>query len=299
MKISARTVLFILFSLTLFASMASRILLLIDYASDWDNTNASQVFLIPFVTGALLYLSRDKVFESVRYAVLPGALVLGFGALILGSQRSFASTLAFSDQLSWSTTALVTLWLGGFLLFFGIESFKRGAFPLLFLIFAIPVPSPIMDRAILVLQHASASTAFFVLKLTGMPIYRDGVIFTLPNIVIEVAPQCSGIRSGISLLILTLLAGHLLLRSYWKRGALLLVAIPILIFKNALRISMLSLLAVYVDPGILATRIHKEGGIPFFVVGLLLLYPVLSLFMKSEKSEKRIVGHSMPQGAKL
>src|SRR5262249_33915994 len=149
--------------------------------------------------------------------------------------------------------------------FYGGVAFKAALFPLLFLVFCVPIPSPILDRTIAVLQRGSAEVAFVLLKLSGTPVHRGGLfLFALPDLVVEVEPECSGIRSGISLLIVSLLAGHLLLRSLWRRGALLAVAVPVLMFKNALRISMLSLLAVHIDKDILTSRLHREGGIPFF-----------------------------------
>ena len=68
----------------------------------------------------------------------------------------------------------------------------------------------------------------------------------------------------------------------WKRSVLVIVAIPVLIFKNALRIGTLAYLAVHVDQRILKSELHREGGIPFFVLGLMLLYPVLAILIKSE-----------------
>lgn len=62
----------------------------------------------------------------------------------------------------------------------------------------------------------------------------------------------------------------------------MIAAIPILIFKNALRIAALSLLAIHVDKRIMTSEWHHEGGIPFFAMGLLLLYPVLLMLVKSE-----------------
>jgi len=62
-------------------------------------------------------------------------------------------------------------------------------------------------------------------------------------------------------------------------------AIPVLLFKNALRIATLSFLAVHVDHSILTSQLHREGGIPFFVLGLLLLYPVLVILIKSENKK--------------
>jgi exosortase/archaeosortase family protein len=77
----------------------------------------------------------------------------------------------------------------------------------------------------------------------------------------------------------------MVLVSWWRRAILLIVGIPIIIFKNAVRIATLSVLAVNIDPRILTSRLHREGGIPFFVVGLILIYPVLKLLMNSEKKK--------------
>jgi exosortase/archaeosortase family protein len=107
---------------------------------------------------------------------------------------------------------------------------------------------------------------------------------------INIAPECSGIRSFLSMVILTVLAGHLLLQTTWRRIALVLVAIPIMIFKNALRIVTLTLLSIHVDPRIIESRLHREGGIPFFLLALLLTYPVLRLLMKTEKAETENAG---------
>ena len=108
----------------------------------------------------------------------------------------------------------------------------------------------------------------------------------MPNLVIEVAPECSGIRSGLGMFIVSLLAGHLFLKNWWRRVALVVIAVAIAIFKNAIRIDTLSLLTIHVDPGIIDGRLHHEGGVIFFAVGLLMLYPVLMMLVKSEEAVK-------------
>ena len=50
-----------------------------------------------------------------------------------------------------------------------------------------------------------------------------------------------------------------------------------MIVKNGIRIVTLTLLAIYVDPSFLYGRLHREGGIVFFLIGLLLLLPVYLL----------------------
>jgi exosortase len=255
---------------------------LVSYASDWDNTNASQVLVIPLITAFLLYWRRDTVFRRVQYDIVPGIGVMIAGVALMVYVRTKTWNLPEGDQLALSVLpVLIILW-GGFLLFYGVHAFNAGLFPLLFLVFFLPIPSPLMDRTIYVLQHASAEVSYVLLKMTGTPIYKENVTFFLPDMAVVVAPQCSGIRSGISMLILCALGGNVLLDTWPRRVALVLAAIPILIFKNALRISTLSFLAVNVDQRILTSRLHQEGGIPFFVVGLLLMYPILRLLTQSE-----------------
>jgi len=283
MSNSRRNLYFILFSLALVAAMSSPLRALIAFALDTENSHASQIVLIPFISAALIYMNRKNIFQSIHYSVVPGVLFMILGAGMLVAGKTAGIYLKDDDHLALLTAATVVLWLGGFLLFYGSRAFRTAVFPLMFLVFFIPIPSVILDRTIAFLQRGSAEMAYVILKLSGTPVLRESAyIFRLPDLVIEVAPACSGIRSGISLLISSLLAGHLFLRSAWRRSALVIVAIPVLLFKNALRIGTLSYLAVHVDKRILTSELHREGGIPFFVLGLLLLYPVLAILIRSE-----------------
>jgi exosortase len=288
MNISSRNLYFVLYSLLLFAVMAGPIRAVIRYAMDTDNTHASQIVLIPFISAGLIYLSRKKIFSNVEYAVLPALapIIAGVALFILG--KTIGVQLQYEgDQLAFLAGALVVLWVGGFLLFYGTAAFKAALFPLLFLVFCIPIPNFILVRTIATLQLWSANMAYVLIRLSGTAVLRHGMIFEMPGLTIEVAPQCSGIRSGISILISSLLAGHLFLRAMWRRGMLVLIAVPILIFKNALRIGTLSYLAIHLDKRILTSHLHTEGGIPFFVLGLILLYPVLALLIRSESKQLR------------
>jgi exosortase len=274
--------LFVLFSLTLLAGAFGLVRDLVAYASDWNNNNASQVLMVPFITATLIYLNRKKIFNRIQHSVVPGALLMVAGGALFLLAKTKDVNLEMGDHLALLLFPLLLVWWGGFVCFYGVPSFKAALFPLLFMTFALPIPSFVMNAAIHFLQHTSADVAYVILRLTGMPIYKEDVLLFLPNLTVEVAPECSGIRSGISLLILSLLAGNVALGSWQRKLAFVLAAIPILIFKNALRISTLSYLAVHVDQRILTSRLHQEGGIPFFVVGLLLMYPVLRFLIRGE-----------------
>ena len=293
MSLSRRHVAFILFSLSLCLLMAGTISEVIGFSLDLSNKHASQILLIPFISAALIWWNRKVVFQIPRWSV-PFALFLVFlGGILLVAGRVFGARLGENDYLTVAATSLVVMWLGGFLLFYGPYSFKAALFPLLFLFFAVPIPTAVLDGVIAILQRGSAEMAFVLLRLTGTPVFHDGVILTLPGLVVEVAPQCSGIRSGITLFIVSVLANHLLLSSWWKRSAFILATIPVLFLKNAIRIAALSLLAVHVDRRILDSQLHQEGGILFLMLGLLLLYPVLAMLVRSQKREKSQVNRTL------
>jgi len=115
-----------------------------------------------------------------------------------------------------------------------------------------------------------------------VPVFRSGFTFSLPGFTIEIAEECSGIRSSLALLITSLLAAHLCLRSVWAKTVLILATLPLLIVKNGIRIVTLSLLSMYVDPGFLTGRLHHQGGVVFFLLALVLLASLLWLLQKPE-----------------
>jgi exosortase len=119
--------------------------------------------------------------------------------------------------------------------------------------------------------------------LGRVPYLRRGLVFDLPGVSIQVAEECSGIRSTLALFITTALAGALFLKSNWRRLLLLIVVVPIAIVKNGLRIATLSTLAIYVNPAFLTGNLHHHGGVLFF---LLALVPMALLLIFLERRER-------------
>jgi exosortase len=135
---------------------------------------------------------------------------------------------------------------------------------------------------IYLLQAGSAWITAGLFDLAGVPTLRDGFVFHLPSVTIEIAKECSGIRSSIAVLIIALLLVHFGLQSFWKKSLFIVCALFVMILKNGIRIASLTLLAMYVDPGFLTGKLHHEGGVVFFLVGLAFLIPVLCLLRRSE-----------------
>jgi exosortase len=235
----------------------------------------SLIPFIPLITVYLLYLKIKDIREKMQYSFGPGAAVIICGMVLYVMGPGFGKNLSQNDFATVMTfSSLVLLW-GAFIFVYGIKAFTGTLFPLLFLVFMIPVPAFIMEKIISFLQSGSTEFANFLFWVSQAPYYREGFAFHLPGISVEVAPQCSGIRSALALFITALLAGYMFLDSWWRRIILVLCVFPITMFKNGIRIATLTLLGTYVDPRILESDLHREGGIPFFILALLLMAPIL------------------------
>jgi exosortase len=173
--------------------------------------------------------------------------------------------------------------IGSFLSIYGPLAFNNARFALLFLLFTIPIPLFLLNGVVTLLQHASAEAANLIFMLSGASYHRDELIFEFSNVTVLVAEQCSGIRSSLSLLILSVVTGYLFLRTVSRRLILVLAVFPITVFKNALRIVTITLLANQVDQRFLTEHwIHRGGGIPFFAIALTLFIPIVWMLRKSE-----------------
>lgn len=244
--------------------------------------------VIPLISVYLVYLARKDIIKGAAYCLTVGLPVIITGIVLYAAGRHFGAGLNATDFASVTVFAAWVIIPGAFISAYGLRAFRRALFPLLFLVLMVPVPVLIMDGIITFLQVGSTEFTNLLLLASGAPFVRDGFVFHLPNISVEVAKECSGIRSGLALFITALLAGHLFLRTGWKQVILVLCVLPITMFKNGIRIVTLTLLGTYVDPRILQSDLHREGGIPFFIVALLLMAPVLYFLRKSEgKSGKK------------
>lgn len=253
-----------------------------------QDESSSHIILIPLISFFLLYIERQTVFSITRASIATG-IGLALGGLILDW---LAGRSPFPQDGNWplslETLALVLVWIGGFVLFYGFVASRAATFPLLFLLLMVPLPAVILDWIIRALQEGSTDGAYLIFQAVGTPVSRNGFLLSLPGVTIEVAKECSSIRSSIALLITCLLAAHMYLRSAWKIAVLLVLGLLLSVVKNAIRIATLTLLSIYVDPSFLTGRLHHEGGFVFFFLALLLLWPVFLWLERSDKPRRSV-----------
>ncbi|GAC1663628.1 MAG: hypothetical protein NVS9B4_18620 [Candidatus Acidiferrum sp.] len=246
------------------------------------NDDASHVLLIPFISAWLIYIERQRIFRTTRYDGASSAVFFAAAAALYAWTWQASANWSDNNRLTGYSLALVLLWAGVFAVCFGRNSLRAAQFPLLFLLLSVPLPDFLLNPIVYALQKGSADLTALLFDMLNVPFLRNGFVFHLARVNIEVARECSGIRSSMALLILALLVVHFTLRSTWRQIVFVAAGMVVMIVKNGVRIVTLTLLASYVNPDFLFGRLHREGGVVFFVLGVLLLVPLLWWLQRGE-----------------
>lgn len=253
---------------------------LIEYA-DQSSLN-SYISLVPFVAGYLLYAQRKTLPTSYSSSIVGSVILGGIAVVALFAATNWNATLSVNDSLGLIALAYVSVIAGGGFLFLGSSWMTAAAFPVAFLIFMVPLP----DGAVYWIERtsvlASADVSAWLFRMTGTPLLREGTVLGLPGIVLKVAQECSGIHSSWVLFITSLVAAQMFLRSPWRRLILVAFVFPLAIVRNSFRILVIGLLCVYVDPSMIDSYIHRQGGPIFFVLSLGPLFLLLVWLRRQE-----------------
>lgn len=254
------------------------------FALSIQNNEYTQILLILPISAALIFLERRR-WQSSRDWNLPIGSILLTCAIAAASYASLRSAGLSADmKLAIQLIALVVSWIGIFILCFGATASRSVIFPLLFLFGLVPVPEAGLNLIITWLQQGSAWSAHALFAIFSVPVFQQGVFLTIPGLTIQVAQECSSIRSSSMLLLTTIVLAQMLLRSSWRKIFIVCLAIPLSIAKNGLRIFTIAMLGTRVDPGYLTGRLHHQGGILFFAIALLGIFLALAIAQKQESA---------------
>jgi exosortase len=241
---------------------------------------------IPLISAVLMYLEKKRIFSHVRYDLGFGFGLFSLALVIRCCNSMYWSTWSPSVALSLDIFSFIVLGVGIFVTCYGTKTLRAAAFQLSLLFLMIPLPPVLLEKLVFFFRECSTQTAGILFRLGGVPFFRNGFRFSLPGVDIEVAEECSGIRSGLSFFITSLLVGHLFLRSPWGRGWLVVAAFPITVFKNGLRIVTIYGLSIHPSMRSLTLWVHRYGGIPFSFLGLTFLAILVASLRKFEETSR-------------
>ena len=270
----------------------------------WTDENYSHGLLIPVIIGFILWSQRERL---ARNAQSP-AMWWGLAAVLCALLALWAGTAG--AELYLQRTSLVLVLAGTILYFWGFKLLRLLTVPLFLLLLAIPIPAIIFNKIAFPLQLFASRCAVSAMTFFDIPVLRQGNVIELMPLgaretkKLEVVEACSGIRSLMTLVTLAVvfayfthprgdsgsddesqgqsgtgsrasrIASSLKSFGFWRSAIIVLSAVPIAIFTNALRVSGTGILARYYGTQVADGFFHTFSGWVIYVVASLMLFAV-------------------------
>jgi exosortase len=237
----------------------------------YNDPDYSHGFLVPVLSAYLIWAKRDKLRLVPRNPSVWGMVIVLFslGVLFIGS---------LGAELSLARLSFVGCLCGLIVYFVGSKVLRSLAFPIAFLLFAIPMPVVVYNEIVFPLQFIASKFATRTLEILNLfPIMREGNVLILPGMRLEVVEACSGIRSLMSLLALAAGYGYVVERSVAVRWFMVIAMVPLAIISNGMRIMITAVMAHYIGPKAAEGFMHEFSGWVIFVVATVLFLALHSL----------------------
>lgn len=243
----------------------------------WGSKTYEHGFLIFPISAFLIWQRRESLVRIAPKSDFRGLIVLA--VLGLGWLLADLTDINLVQQLCLVSMIPVLVWslLGG-------EVAKNLAFPLGFLLFAVPVGEFLVPP----LMSFTADFTVNLVQITGIPIYREGNFLSLPSGDWSVVEACSGIRYLIASITLGALYAYLTYQSFPRRLAFMGLAVFFPIFANGLRAYMIVMIGHLSDMKLATGVDHIIYGWIFFGFVMLLMFWIGSLWREPHgRSESR------------
>jgi exosortase B len=224
----------------------------------------------PLIIAAALWLVWQSR-ERLKSSTISPAPVAGWAVLISGLVLMFLART--QGVLTVETFSAIPVIAGCVILLAGWPVFRVLAFPIFFLLFAVPMPDWLIDAATVPLKVFISDVVTNVLYAMGYPIAQNGVMIMISSYQLMVKDACSGMNSIFALSAIGVFYFYAFRWETKIRGALLLFAIvPITIVANFIRVLALVLFAYYGGIDAVEGTLHDLTGIGLFVVAVALMF---------------------------
>jgi exosortase len=192
----------------------------------------------------------------------------------------------FLAAITTGLTALLLLWRGGW------PWLRHFAFPLFFILAAVPWPTSLEYKIMVPLMQQDAGTAVEILNWCGIPAIQHQNVIELPNGIVGVDEACSGIRSLQTSLMIALFAGQWMQLRLVRRAALLGAALALTYLFNVIRtLILVALSATWGDA--MLHRWHDTIGLGVLVLSLVGL-ALLALWIREPRSPVNLAAAAVP-----
>lgn len=247
-----------------------------DMVREWaGHSDNSHGFLVPFMAGYFVWGKKKQLNFAAISSSWWGCVVLFLALSVY--LLSYAGGLVFPARVAMVLSLYGLIWLT-----LGSGIIRILAFPILFLLFMIPVPYSLLSLVSAPLQLMATKISANVIGACSIPVFREGNMLYFVGSQLEVAEACSGIRSIMSLTMIAFAFANMS-RAGWKgRTILILSAIPLAIVANIIRIAGTGVLAHFYGDKVARGFLHEFSGIAIFVFGFMALLGVFTLINRKK-----------------
>jgi exosortase D (VPLPA-CTERM-specific) len=218
----------------------------------------SHGFLIPVVCVGMLWMRREALIASFGRPSWTGLVIIALAVTmhVIGE---------YSSIFILSHIGFILVLIGIVLTAGGYPLLKVTFVPIVFLIFAVPLPYFVQSGLTLQLQLISSQLGVDVIRFFQIPVYLEGNVIDLGFYKLQVVEACSGLRYLYPLLSLSFLAAYLFQAPFWQRALVFLSGIPITIAMNGFRIGMVGVTVDWWGPKMADEVLHFFEGWVIFI----------------------------------
>jgi len=250
---------------------------LISMAKDWStNDNYSHGFFIPLISGYMVYSMKE---ELQQLSIRPANWGIFF--VLAGLGQLYVARLGSEYFLQ--RTSLILVLIGMALFLWGKAATRKLLLPFCYLIFMVPLPAIIWNKIAFPMQLFSSALTETIVRLLGIPIFREGNVLHLAQTTLEVVDACSGLRSLTTMFALAAALAWYTDFTLWKKWALFFMAAPVAIFANIVRLTSTAGLASVYGEKVAQGFLHDFSGLFTFVFGLGLLIFINKLLLGKKR----------------
>lgn len=237
----------------------------------WSDPDYNYSFFVPALSAVAVWKESARLKKLTPQPSWTGLVVI-VGALaflvlgVLGAENFVART------------SLLFLLAGLAIQFRGRKCFRALLFPWAALFLMIPLPAIIFNQIAMPLQFVASRFGASLLSLTGVPVSREGNIISLPTMTLDVVEACSGLRSLLSMVTVSVFYGYIFEKGIGRRLLLIACSVPIAILANALRITLTGLIGNFLNTNWAEGFYHTSSGVLVFLFCFLALIALRRLF---------------------
>jgi exosortase len=231
-----------------------------------------------------LLLAPVAVWMAWKAGIRSGAgpsYVIGGLLLVSAVLLRYASGLA-AEMFTMRFSVLLGL-VGLTIYYYGIRQVFHWWLPFLLGLLSIPLPELITQAIALPLQFRASQMGAALLSMREIPVRLSGNVIRIPGNELFVTEACSGLRSLTALISLSVLLGGLVLQKPVSRLLLVVLAVPIAVMINGVRVFFTGFLVYFVDPALGKGFMHLTEGWLLFLVSLMAIGVVAWLCSISER----------------